>query len=147
MASVFTEKNYHNLVARINQLTNLTQPLWGKMNVAQMLHHCTLAFEMALGTGTIKDNSNLFKRLLFKKMVIGPKPFKRSLPTGKGFIITGEKDFEREKANLLNELERAHRNGPKGKWFNHSLVGPLTGEEWGWLLYKHTNHHLLQFGV
>jgi len=29
---------------------------------------------------------------------------------------------------------------------NHPLFGSMTPEDWGFLQYKHMNHHLKQFG-
>jgi hypothetical protein len=33
----------------------------------------------------------------------------------------------------------------RGQWGN--LDAPLSGGQWGRLLYRHTDHHLTQFGV
>jgi hypothetical protein len=147
MQSVLNPADYQSLVIRIGKLTNASAPLWGKMNVAQMLSHSSVAFEMALGLKPIKDKSNFLFRLLFKGTILGTKPFKKNLPTGKEFIITDARDFEREKKYLLEVMERAYKNGTNGKWHNHTLIGKLTAEEWGCTLYKHTDHHLGQFGV
>ena len=50
-------------------------------------------------------------------------------------------------AAVLALLERI-RTGPlEGKGPPHPLFGPLTRREWGVATYKHTDHHLKQFGA
>ncbi|MBC7864679.1 MAG: DUF1569 domain-containing protein [Bacteroidia bacterium] len=147
MKSIFNKTDYEEIVARANKLTAEIKPLWGTMNAAQMMAHCAIAAGMSTGIEKIKDGSNFLKRFFFKNLVVGKKPFKKGLPTGKELLMTDQKEFENEKQRFLIALEAAHKNGVNGKWEAHSLVGELTGEEWGWLIYKHSNHHLEQFGV
>lgn len=54
--TVFNAQNVTNYVTRINQLTPHTQPLWGKMNVAQMLAHNNVAFDINYGVIPVKHN-------------------------------------------------------------------------------------------
>ena len=39
MSTIRNEQNRLNLVNRINSLTGIEQPSWGKMNLAQMVSH------------------------------------------------------------------------------------------------------------
>src|SRR5476651_215445 len=100
MESVFNPADVTKLVGRINKLTPSTQPLWGKMTVGQMLAHCNVSYEMAYTDKHHKPNAfmKLILKLLVKDKVVGPKPYKHSNPTAPAFIMTGEKDFEAEKA-------------------------------------------------
>ena len=50
--NIFTKEVTDILIGRINNLTPATQPQWGKMNVAQMLAHCNVAYEMVFEPGT-----------------------------------------------------------------------------------------------
>jgi hypothetical protein len=47
--SLFDDKSAVEIVNRIDQLKPDSQRLWGKMNVAQMLAHCSAALETATG--------------------------------------------------------------------------------------------------
>ena len=47
MKNIFDIAVVNELIARIQQLQANTQPIWGKMSVAQMLAHCNVTYEMA----------------------------------------------------------------------------------------------------
>ncbi len=49
MKTVFDAAVREDLVSRINSLTLLNNAQWGKMNVSQMLKHCSLCDEMFFG--------------------------------------------------------------------------------------------------
>ncbi len=135
-----------NIIERINKLTPQTQGLWGKMNVAQMLTHCQLPIGVAFGTHKLHGNF-ILKLIgpLFKSVLYNDKPYKQSLPTDKSFVITQEKDFEKEKKNLLEKIEQfTEANMTDAK---HPVFGKLTKEQWSKATWKHLDHHLRQFGV
>ena len=44
--SIFDQQVVSQLTGRINSLSHETQPEWGKMNVAQMLAHSCVSYEM-----------------------------------------------------------------------------------------------------
>ena len=44
--SIFEPQTLTDLLARIEKLTPDTQPKWGKMNVAQMLAHNSVGFDI-----------------------------------------------------------------------------------------------------
>ena len=46
LPNIFTKEVSDQIINRINQLTPETKPQWGKMNVAQMLAHCNVTYEM-----------------------------------------------------------------------------------------------------
>lgn len=150
MKSVFIQADVTELTERINRLTPQTKALWGKMTVAQMLAHCNVSYEMAYTDKHPAPNAfmKFILKALVKQKVVGPKPYKHNNPTAPAFIMTGEKDFEAEKARLLNhltqtlELGEAHFDGKESISF-----GVLTVAEWDTLFYKHLDHHLGQFGV
>jgi hypothetical protein len=55
--------------------------------------------------------------------------------------------FEEERAALLELLERIGTGVSDGMGPDHPLFGPLSWREWGVTTYKHTDHHLKQFGA
>jgi Protein of unknown function (DUF1569) len=36
---------------------------------------------------------------------------------------------------------------PAGDWPPHPVFGAMTARDWNRVLYRHTDHHLRQFGV
>src|SRR4026208_2158650 len=97
-----------DIIDRINKLTPGSKALWGKMNVSQMLAHVQMPIGIAYGTHQPKG-SFLLRLIgpLFKSKLWDENPYKQSLPTDPTFIMTGnEKDFEKEKQQLLNMIDR-----------------------------------------
>lgn len=135
------------IISRINNLTAKSQRQWGKMDVAQMLAHLQPAIRIAYGTHRPKGHF-LFKLILplFKSKLWDEKPFKKSLPTDETFVMTDtEKDFEKEKADLLNLINQFSESAIIGE--KHPVFGKLTKEQWSKATWKHIDHHLKQFGA
>lgn len=135
------------IIARINKLTPQTKQQWGKMNVSQMLAHVQMPIRIAYGTHQ-PQGSFLLKLIgpLFKSKLWDDIPYKHSLPTDPTFVMTGtEKDFEKEKAALLDLIDRFSDTTIIKE--RHPVFGKLTKENWSKAMWKHLDHHLQQFGV
>jgi hypothetical protein len=150
MKNIFKSEVCEEIIERINQLTVTSQPLWGKMNVAQMLAHCNVTYELVFENKHPKPNAllRLILKLFVKNVVVNEKPFKRNSQTAPAFIIATEKDFEIEKARLKAYIDQVQKLGSAyfdGKE-SHSF-GVLKATEWNAMFYKHLDHHLNQFGV
>lgn len=149
MKTLFQIDTVDEVINRINKLTPETQRLWGKMNVNQMLAHCSVGMKTA--TGELYLKSGFFLKLIggfFKSQTTDGKPFRKSSPTHPGFIIGDTEGFEKEKHNLIGLLNKFHQGGEALCTTNpHSFFGKLTPTQWSSLMYKHVNHHLSQFGV
>jgi len=148
MKSVFSKEETDKLLSRINNLTQSSRPFWGEMNVSQMLAHCNVPYEMIYTDNYPKPN--LFKRFLLKifvkKAVVGEKPYPKNGRTAPQFIITDDRDFEKEKKQLISYLIKTQELGEN--YFNNkenNSFGRLTKEEWNRMFYKHLDHHLKQF--
>lgn len=150
MKSVFDPIDVHQILNRINQLTPETPAKWGKMNVAQMLAHCNVSYEMIYENIHPKPNPILkfVLKLFVKGKVVTEKPYAHNSPTAPAFIISDAKQFEKERTRLINHINQTLENGPA--YFDgresHSF-GKLNVIEWNNMLYKHLDHHLSQFGV
>ena len=135
-----------DIIDRINKLTPESKALWGKMNVGQMLAHCQMPIGVAFGEHQLKG-SFLLKLIgpLFKSVLYNEKPYKRSLPTDRSFIMTESKDFEKERNKLLEMVNQFSET----KMINdkHPAFGRLTKEQWSKATWKHLDHHLQQFAV
>ena len=147
---VLTVEGAQNIISRINNLTSESHPLWGKMNVAQMLAHLSVAYEMDLEDIHPAPNgfAKLMLKLFVKKAVCGPKAYPKNSRTAPQFVITGEKDFEKEKARLIGYINKVALDGAsvyEGK--ENQSFGKLTAAEWNTMYSKHLEHHLSQFGV
>ena len=149
MKNLFVPEIASEVIARIESLQADKKALWGKMNSAQMVAHCQVPMEVALGDKKIKRSlvGYLFGRIA-KKSMYSDKPMPRNLPTDKTFVVPDERNLEVEKSRLIQLVKRFAEAGPTGLTpETHPFFGKLTMEEWGVLSYQHLDHHLRQFGV
>lgn len=149
MKTVYDKTTVEELISRLDKLTPETQALWGKMNAAQMIEHCSIGMETIRGTRVIK---RVFIGYLFGKMMkpsfYNEKPFKKNLPTAKELTIVNTVDFNKAKAEIIEHLKAIQTGGPENCTTKpHAFFGHLTPEQWGIGMYKHLDHHLQQFGV
>jgi hypothetical protein len=149
MKSLYSPEAEQEVLTRLNTLSQQSARQWGKMEVDQMLAHCSAALEVAVGE---KMPKRIFigKILapLFKSTVLGEKPFSKNGPTDKSFIITDRRDFEKEKTRLTGLIKQFSEGGAaKCTTHPHSFLGNITADEWGTLMYKHLDHHFRQFSA
>ncbi len=148
MKSIFESEGKSEIELRLNKLTNQTQAQWGKMNVAQMLAHCALSFQVPVGDLKIKPNPVIrFIGRFFKSLATNDKPFKKNSPTAGEFLITDPRIFDQEKQNFIMSFNKVSVGETSVRCFEHAFFGTMTAAEWGKLMYKHTDHHFKQFGV
>ncbi len=146
---LFQAEAYAGFMGRIESIRPDTQPIWGKMNSAQVMAHMAEAFVVALGDKKppMEMAGKLFGWMI-KGVVSSPKPYRRNTPTSKNFIFPPDTDFEKSKARLISLLTRFHQGGPAGVTDSpHPFFGRLTVDQWNSAMSKHMDHHLTQFGV
>lgn len=150
MKTIFDQEIRKQLIDRIAQINETQKPLWGKMNINQMLKHNTYWNRWILGKGNYSYKQEfmgkIFGKLALKRMIRDEKPFYKNIPTSNQFkvkVSTGNIETEkRDWIFLINEYE--NYNNPH---FIHDFFGRMTKEQIGILVYKHTDHHLRQFDV
>lgn len=150
MKNIFQAAVTSKVIERINRLNPSTPQQWGKMNVSQMLAHCSVSYEMVYENKHPKPNAlmKLMLKAFVKNVVVSEKPYKRNSHTAPSFIITDEKEFEKEKNRLILYLQQTQELGESHFDGKESLsFGKLTKGEWNNMFYKHLDHHLNQFGV
>jgi hypothetical protein len=147
MKSLFQQNAYEEIVQRIHAIKPNSEAEWGKMKVEQMLAHCCEPLKNA--TGERKPPRSFIGLLLghfVKESFIGDKPFPKNSPTDKSFIVKDERDFDKEKQNLLKIVKQFAEGGVLACTTHpHPFFGKLSAEDWGKGMYKHLDHHLRQF--
>jgi hypothetical protein len=146
MKTTFDKTTREKLISRINGLTENSAAQWGKMNIYQMLKHCTLWEEMI--SGKVKCRRSFLGRLIgkmaLKSFLKDEKPMTRNAPSSPELVVKergGNVSSQRTKWIALLE-ENAHFSDP---YFVHPFFGKITREQVGYLAYKHIDHHLRQF--
>lgn len=149
MKNLFQPDAVNEVTSRIDQLQATTQHLWGKMDVAQMMAHCSATIDVA--SGRIVVPRLLIGRILgpFARSVFtNEKPFGKNGPTDKKFVIADKRDFAREQERLNVCIRQFHEGGEaKCTKHPHPFFGTITPHEWATGMYKHLDHHLRQFGA
>ena len=79
MKNSFNVNDTAEFISRIDKLTPTTKPIWGKMDVAKMMAHCNVTYE--LENENIHPKPNGFVKLMLilfvKNSVVGQNRTKR----------------------------------------------------------------------
>ncbi len=149
MKTLFEKESADEMLSRIDSLQPAAQRQWGKMDVAQMMAHCSAALDMA--SGKLILPRLLMGRVLgriVKPIYISEKPFSKNNPTDPKLVVSDARDFQREGEQLKLKVREFQQGGEaKCTRHPHPFFGPLTPYEWGRGMYKHLDHHLRQFGA
>jgi hypothetical protein len=150
LPNIFTHIVADSMIDRIQKLSPTTQAKWGKMNVAQMLAHCNVTYEMAFEDKHPKPSFLLrfILKTFVKTGIINEVPYKHNSQTAPAFIIAGARDFEIEKERLIDYIYKSVALGESFFEGKESLsFGKLSSKDWSNMFYKHLDHHFRQFGV
>ena len=150
MKNLFEAATVEEVKERMAQRRPDSERLWGKMNPAQTLAHCSAAMEMAVGERTPPRIliGRLLGRFAKKSMIVNEKPMPRNVGTDKSLVVSDERDFVVERQRLREFIDRFATGGPGACTKHpHFFFGPLTPMEWAALMYQHLDHHLRQFRV
>ena len=148
MKNLFEREAVDEVIARVDKLQPASPRQWGKMDVAQMMAHCSAGLDMASG--------RLILPRIFIGRVVGPffksiytteKPLSKNSPTDKKLVIADQRDFAREQEQLKLKLRQFHEGGEAHCTRHpHPFFGQFTPQAWSRGMYKHLDHHLRQFG-
>ena len=149
MKNLFEQEAVDEVISRVDSLQAASQRHWGKMDVAQMMAHCSAGLDLASG--------RLILPRLFIGRVLGPfikpiytndKPFSKNNPTDPKLVVADQRDCLREQQQLKLKLREFHEGGEaKCTRHPHPFFGEFTPHAWSRGMYKHLDHHLRQFGA
>src|SRR5690606_24259642 len=114
MKTIFDISIRNELIKRIHLLTEDNTPVWGKMNVYQMLKHNTYWNDWMLGKSphTYKQEllGKVIGKIVLKKVIKDDKPVDKNIPTSSQFKAKEPKcDLEHEKS-LWTSLVKDYEN-------------------------------------
>lgn len=149
MKTIFDNKVREELINRIDSLSQKNTAQWGKMNLYQMIKHCTAWNDWVLGNGNYTYRQDflgkIFGKMVLKKMVKDDKPLGKNSPAGIFTIKEQNGDAEYLKNVWLKQIAAYETYSNPG--FIHDFFGKLSKEEIGIFVYKHMDHHLRQFNA
>ncbi len=150
MENIFNAKTIESFKARINNLNENSTAKWGKMNLYQMLKHCT---ENEIMMVREQDYKRRFIGRLFGKMVLSgilkdDSNLKKNTPTHPKLIFKGDGSIEAQKQMWIAILEKYPTKQPQEYAdFVHPFFGKMNADEISVFVWKHVDHHLRQFGA
>jgi len=148
MKNLFEAAAAEEVKKRMAGLRPDSERLWGRMNPAQALAHCSAAMEMAMGEKSPPRIwiGRLLGPWVKKSMIVNETPMRRNSATDKTLLVTDQRDLAVEVQRLCELIDRFVAGGPEACTKHpHSFFGPLTPAEWAALMYQHLDHHLRQF--
>jgi hypothetical protein len=149
MKNLFDRDTVDEVIPRIDRLQPSSLRQWGKMDVAQMMAHCSITLDIA--SGRLNLPRIFLARLVapfFKSIYTNEKPFAKNGPTGKQLVIAGQRDFANEREELKTKIRQFYDGGEaRCTRHPHPFFGSLTPQAWSRGMYKHLDHHLRQFGA
>ena len=149
MKNLFEQDTVDEVILRIDSLQPASARQWGKMDVAQMMAHCSRTMDMA--SGTLNPPRMFVGTLigpLFKPIFTNERPFGKNGPTDKELVVADQKDFAQEQEQLKRKVRQFYEGGEaRCTRHPHPFFGSLTPGVWSRGMYKHLDHHLRQFGA
>jgi hypothetical protein len=145
--SLWAERDRQEILGRLARLTPQAQPLWGTMNASRMLMHLIGWMEMMSGEMPIASRELILRYPGIKHFAIYWMPWPKGLPTAPELITAESKDWAADHARLTEYYRTFDARRATKKWPEHPAFGKLSTDTWGVLGYRHTDHHLRQFGL
>lgn len=146
--TILNDGDRAEIVSRMRSLSVSSTRRWGSMDVVSMLQHLRLSARMGLGELPVPSaNKRVFQLFPLKHLILYVLPFPKGAPTAPELKPVDSAPFEEVRDAVLELIDRIGTGPSDGEGPAHPLFGPLTLREWGVVMYKHTDHHLKQFGV
>jgi Protein of unknown function (DUF1569) len=147
MKTVWNEADHRELLERLDRLKPDAAPRWGKFTAPRMVCHLVDAMKMASGTLPVQPKNLPIRHPPLKQLIIYWLPFPKGAPTAPELLARLPSEWHGEVRELKQALEAFRQRGPTGPFVPHPAFGKLSARAWGVLVYRHTDHHLKQFGV
>jgi hypothetical protein len=148
MGSVLKDGDRRAICQRIATITGASVPRWGHLDARSMLAHLRRGALMALGELHVACTSKrVFQVFPVKHLILHVVPFPNGAPTAPELLGPAPGSLEAIRSDLVSLVERFGAGTRQGDAAAHPLFGPLSFHEWGVATYKHTDHHLRQFGA
>jgi len=144
--SLYIDADRQALLARFDRLRPEARPQWGSMTAPKMVAHLIEAFRMPHGELQM-PRWFVPLRGLVRRLVIYVLPFPKSAPTAPALLARIPGSWPEDAARLRALIAESTPPDPAVRIGEHPIFGTMSPRDWGVLLYKHTDHHLRQFGL
>lgn len=136
------------IVARLHSPSPDTPRHWGTMSAPQMIAHLTDQMRHTLGISRAEPRRGPLRwpGMRWTSIYLVPWPKGRIKGPREAFL-TQPASWDGDLLELESMLDTFASRDPKGAWPEHALMGPMSGRDWGYFIFKHFDHHLRQFGA
>lgn len=150
MRTIRNQDDKNALIRRLKALKGDEKALWGKMNIDQMMSHLVQACDLPFSE-SLADRSSFFSRTFAKPLILYvlPMPKEVKTPPDMNQQENGRKplDFNTDRNLVIDGMNRLADLPLDHDCKYHPFFGKMSAKEWAIIAYKHTDHHLKQFGV
>jgi hypothetical protein len=140
------------ILRRLDRLEPDTSRQWGRMTTHQVVCHLADSFKTVIGLRSAVPASSLVQRTLVRYIALHtPLQWPHGVPTRPE--VDQEKqgtrpiEFAHDKQELRALIDRFTATPRDFQFHPHPTFGPLTEREWMHWGFRHTDHHLRQFGL
>ncbi len=152
MKSVADPRVLESLVQRLETLTPQSQRRFGTLTPHEMLCHLGDATSHVLGERPVDPPSRERRRPFMKWIALSlplpwPKGFKTRRAIDPRLEGTKPSEFRADLDRAVDGLRRVAAAGGKDLIPLHPIFGTMALEDWHRWAYRHTEHHLRQFGL
>jgi len=152
MKSLLKENDKAEVIERLRQIKPGSQRRWGRMSAHQMLCHLSDSFLAVMGEKAVSPATGLTQRTLLKWVALyaplrWPKGVRTRPEVDQEAGGTRPIEFERDRRQLEQLMERFGRPPRDFEWQPHPIFGVMPERDWMRWGYLHLDHHLRQFGA
>lgn len=147
MPSIRDSHDRDAILTRFRRLQSGTQPKWGKLDAPGMVAHVIDVLRLGTGEIVVASKGGPLQYWPINTLVMFHLPWPKGAPTAPELIVRKPADIRAEVEVLRNVMANFAAIDASKNWPAHPAFGKITGEQWGRLMYRHLDHHLVQFGV
>ncbi len=147
MMSLLDSPTRLGLARRAARLKPESAPLWGRLTCPRMLAHVNDVLRMGLGDIPVAPVQVPLRYPGVKQLFLYWLPWGKGIPSAPELFRDLGIDWDQEQAVLPGLMERFATRDRAVPMPVHPFFGDMTPEAWAVLGYRHTAHHLKQFGV
>ncbi|RMG25389.1 MAG: DUF1569 domain-containing protein [Bacteroidetes bacterium] len=151
MKNLLNHHDLNELIDRLQTLTPENRRKWGKMSIQEVLPHMTDPLWVAIGQKTARIHKSIFYNSFLGKMIALYLPWPKGATTAPEFLPgtggTAYTTFDQDRQALIDALQHFARHGMEQDYHPNPVFGKLSRKAWARLMWRHTDHHLRQFGA
>jgi hypothetical protein len=151
MKTLANPQDCQEILNRIASLRPDNPRQFGKMTCSQMICHLADSLRPRFGEKAVSNIDTFFTRTALKRLALDlPMRWRPGFPTRPELdqAVGGTKptSFEADRQELLTLTKRFVAAGPEIPW-RHPVFGPMSERDLLRWAYRHSDHHLRQFGA